>query len=106
MYPFGVVVQGNDGARDHAGGGIRNGDIGDIFADTGGANLRLLHRVTEVFSPDVTSLLVSAQVRCQADSVVWGRFAVQHLTVHHRTKHVLEPTKRGFPVSAGRKKPI
>ncbi len=53
--------QGNDGSRDST-GGIRNGDIGDIFADTGGANLRLVHRVTKVFTPDLTSMLVSAQV--------------------------------------------
>ena len=33
-----------------------------MFADIGGANLRLLHRVTEVFSPGVLSLLASAQV--------------------------------------------
>eukprot|EP00903_Cladosiphon_okamuranus_P016315 g15047.t1 len=50
----------NDGSSDnHRGYGT--GSIGHVFADTGGANLRLLYRVTDVFSPDVVSLLSSAQ---------------------------------------------
>lgn len=55
-------VQVDDGSRgsSHGRGAIY---AGHIFADTGGANLSLLHRVTKVFSPGVASLLASAQVR-------------------------------------------
>lgn len=55
-------MQVSDGSRDSS-RGHANGSVGHLFADTGGANLRLLHRVTEVFSPGVVSLLASAQVR-------------------------------------------
>lgn len=51
-------VQGPTDSRS-GGGGVGIG----AFAEAGRSNVDLLWRVAEVFSPDLTSLLMSAQVR-------------------------------------------
>ncbi|CAM9408193.1 unnamed protein product, partial [Ectocarpus fasciculatus] len=57
---------GHRGHHHHHGGGANGqgnpqAQMAAKFSDTRGANLRLLHRVVDVFSPAVASLLASAQ---------------------------------------------
>lgn len=54
-------VQVDDGAGGGDGGG-RGRWAGDVFANVGRANVRLLWRVTEAFSGDLSALIVTAQV--------------------------------------------
>ncbi|CAM9110880.1 unnamed protein product [Scytosiphon promiscuus] len=56
---FKVHDRSSPNGRHHAAGNPVT--LAQLFADTGGDNLRLLHRVAGTFSPGVTSLIASAQ---------------------------------------------
>lgn len=81
---------GHRGYHHHGGGANGQGNpqaqMAAMFADTRGANLRLLHRVVDVFSPAVASLLASAQVRFGVPDIAstFGDFRLGYGCSKHR----------------------